>query len=212
MQDEDEDEEDDEDEEGFGDDKDPNAADDTRGGQAMQYKCSKCGEVNQVMPPKGTKIMKMGESSKRLARIKQENTSLRETAARLRTQLHAKESRFQSSNGKVAKLVTENVRLRAENMAHKRMTEARRMLREAEVPNDILSVSDLMALEPTMWAGEIKRAKRMIESEARLLHGGGHGGSHADGERRGVDSSAEAISAFRESYKRSATDTTGEDA
>jgi hypothetical protein len=215
------DEMDDDDDEGFGDEGEDEALRDEMGGdemgdeelggdeepqgdgheQAMQYKCAKCGEVNQVMPPKGTRIVRSAESD----RVKQENTALRETAARLRTQLHAKESRFQSSNGKVAKLVRENVQLRAENTAHRRMREARKLLKEAQVPTDILSVSDLMSLEPHQWQVEIKRAKRILESEGRLLDGGaGRGGSQVEG-KRGKDADDEAALSFRESYKRPAT-------
>src|SRR5262245_25458408 len=61
-----------------------------------------------------------------------------------------------------ALLVKANRKLRAQNMAERRMREAKRLLIEANVPVGILSPSDLVQFEPHQWATYIKLARRMV--------------------------------------------------
>lgn len=178
------------------------------GGQAMQYKCAKCGEVNQVMPPKGFKLSKMGESD----RGGTSEGALKETIERLERRISNKEARYMKTNTQMAKLVRENVRLRAENQALKLVREARKLLKEAKVNPKILSATELVHnFEQRQWPYEIKRALRSMESESRLLNGGaGPTNGGAPGKRVAGDD--EAASFFRESYsKRNQAQTTDDE-
>jgi len=182
---------------GMGDDDEEGYADENENGQAMQYKCAKCGEVNQVMPPKGFKLAKMGESAKTLKR-----------------RLVTKETRFVKANERHARLVRENVRLRAENQGYKLLEQARKLLKDAGVSPKILSPRELVeSFDPRQWPYEIKMALKTMESERVLLDKGGHGPrSNGGGATKNVAADDEARNAFRESYKKhSASGSTADD-
>lgn len=161
----------------------------------MAYQCAKCGETNQVAPPKGHTIMKTDEAKS------SESQALAATVSRLRKTLEAKEARM----GKTVETLTkENITLKAENQAFKRAIEAKKALREAKVPPSILKVADLLAYEPHQWASQIKFAQRSMAEAAKresdILNGvkPGQGGSGSGK----VAIKDEAISTFNESYKK----------
>ncbi len=147
-------------------------------GRAMQYACASCGEENEVLPPKGFRLAQMGEAAARLPGAK----SLREAYQRLLEKFQTKESRFAKTNGHLKRLVEENVTLKAENVLMRREKTAVKMLREAGVPGDILSVKNLLAMEPEQWAFAIQTARRTLKIETRLTETGpGPGGRPAGG-------------------------------
>jgi len=164
-------------------------------GQAMKFKCGKCGEVNNVATPKGYKLVaaeaKMGESER----------GMQGFITKLQRQLEAKEGRFVKTNHRLAKVLKENFKLRAKVTAYDRMDEAAKLLKESNIPADILPVKDLVTLyEPEQWGAAIRNAKRMLEREQKLLgkaprlkEGGG------DGKDDEKDDSL--IATFTESYK-----------
>lgn len=194
-------------EEGFGGDDDEDDEDAEYGmgdeeeesDQAMRFKCGKCGETNNVATPKGFRLVaaesKMGESER----------GMQGFVAKLQRQLEAKEGRFVKTNHKLAKVLKENFKLRARVTAYDRMEEAGKLLKEANIPADILPVKDLVTLyEPEQWGAAIRNAKRMLEREQKLLgkaprlkEGQGGDGDHKDDEK---DDSL--LTSFTESYNK----------
>ena len=129
---------------------------------AMRYACASCGETNEVLPPKGFGLMRQTESQKPA----QPKSALRESVVRLEKRLAKKESRFMETNRKVKSLIQENAALRGKLAARSRADKAAKMLREARVPADVLSASDLIEFEPGQWAAQIKMAKRVLGQES----------------------------------------------
>jgi len=165
---------------------------------AMRYACAHCGESNDVLPPKGHKLVNTSESDRA-----QEDAArvLAQTVARLQREIARKEGRFVEANKDKGNLLNENIRLKAELSGFKRRDSATKMLREAEIPSDVLSVEDLLQLEPASWPVQIKQAKRTITREAAVLNAGG-AGPRGDGAPQGVDASVNlAVAAFKESYR-----------
>lgn len=167
------------------------------GGQGpMQFRCAKCGEVNEVAPPKGYRLSAMGESIKKTT----EALAMKNTVLRLRRTLEAKEARFLKSNTQhgqqLQKVMQENIKLRAQVMANNRLTEARKQLKEAHIPRDILSPADLITFEPHQWVSQIKFAKRQMAREAKPLQRGGAVGGGQIKTKESEGGSKAAIAAF----------------
>jgi hypothetical protein len=169
------------------------------GGRAMQYSCASCGETNRVMPPKGFKLAAMGESTKGM-------TEMDSVVRRLRRTLQSKEARFVAKNRETRELLRENVGLRARVIAMERLDRARKALKEAKIPLDIMKPKALLAYEPEQWPVLINSAKRLLAREAKLLNTGGAGGrdgSAGGGTRtREADSQVDPSKIFQESYKK----------
>ncbi len=166
-------------------------------GPAMRYGCAACGETNEVLPPKGFRMVRHSESAKSAAKDK---SALREAVKSLSTRLAKKEGRFVETNQKVKTLIQENTSLKAKLAARSRADRAAKVLREAKVPADILSVRDLIEFEPAQWSAQIKMAKRVIANES--LGGGAtpKGGSYK-GTQQGEGAKA-AIAAFEAADQR----------
>ena len=182
----------------------------------LKFACAKCGETNVVAPPKGYTVARMGEKeaagmSKLPGTMAAESQAIKYTADRFKRILSAKEGRFLATNKKMARVMRENIALKAENMAMKRVTEAKRMLREHKVPPRVLSASNLLAFEPHQWLTQIKAAKEAMRAasarESALFQRGGApaGGGVGRGKDGAKDASVVAIEAFKESYQRSAS-------
>lgn len=174
----------------------PGAGD--KGAGNMQFKCSKCGETNVVAPPQGMRLV--AAESKRTSEsdaIK----ALRSRLERATRTLEMKEGRFVQTNHKVAKLLKENIGLKAENLAYKRMAEAKRLLKEANIPRDILKAETLVTLyEPEQWGAAIESARNMLDREARLVGKGGN--RQREGKGGDVEVSAgDPLKVFNEAYK-----------
>ncbi len=166
--------------------------------ERMAYTCASCSTENEVAPPKGFKLVKMDEQYS----TESEKRAINALNTRLRRSMEAKEARFMKANADKRNLMQENITLRAKLTAFTRVVEAKRMLKEAGVPRDILSATDLIAFEPSQWPTQIKAAKRVLESESKLISRGGRGPKDSSvkaGDERGAKA---AISMFQESYKK----------
>jgi hypothetical protein len=179
----------------------------------LKFACAKCGETNVVAPPKGYTVARMGEKEtagmSKLPGTMSEAKALSEAARRYRRILAAKEGRFVATNKKMSRVMQENMTLRAENIAFKRVVEAKKLLREAKVPPRVLSAANLLAFEPHQWATQIKAAKEAMRAasarESALFN---HGGATPGGVGKGKDGDkgpVEAIATFKESYQRNAS-------
>jgi len=181
------------DELGMGDEEEPGDEHGDKGPAAMQYSCSSCGETNRVMPPKGFRLQRATESDPG-------GNGLEATVDRLRRTLEAKESRFVRHNRQHTVLLRENTQLRAENMAFKRLSAARKALKEAGVPPDIMKAQELLPFEPDQWSALIRQASRLKTKESALLRGGA-GPRGGDGGGRNDDGKGDATATFKEAYK-----------
>jgi hypothetical protein len=163
------------------------------GGQLMRYSCGKCGEANEVAPPKGMQLTKMGES----VRSGTESEAVRQ----LERRLAAKEVRFVEANQKHVKtqetLVKENRMLKSRLGAITRLAEARTQIKEAGVAID-LQAKELLAFPKEQWAPMIEREVRRVKREAEMFGTGAvpRGGNVTVKEAEGK----EAISTFRGAY------------
>jgi len=194
------DEPEDDDDDGMAGDDEAEVGDDAGapGGRAMEFKCAKCGEVNQVAPPKGYQLARAAEA-------RRGDNGLTQIIARQKRALEAKEGRFVQTNRKVASVMKENQKLRAELVAHRRVREATKLLKEANIPADILPVKDLVMLyEPQQWPAAIAQASRMLTRESKML--GRNPGRVREGfqEKDGKDEKEQPdlFGRFSESYKR----------
>lgn len=167
----------------------------------MNYKCTACGAENEVLPPKGYKLSAMGEADRGQA-ADPLSTVLREARDALRRKLDKKEERFAVRNNETRTLVEQNAGLLKENTQLKREKEAGKLLREAKIPGDILSVAELMKADPSMWNFMIKTAKGRQTMEARLTESSPAGSGGFVGAGRGGDGSADAVKAFDATYEK----------
>ncbi len=196
-----EDEDEDEDEARYGmrsdEDEDEGEGEDEAGEpRAMQYSCASCGETNRVLPPKGFKLARMGESARGA-------DGLEGTVQRLQRMLETKERRFRVRNREHHDLLRENTQLRARLMAYDRLEQARKALKEARVPLDVMKPKELLPFEPDQWPAMIAGAKRWIESrESSLVNRGGAGPRGGGGGDRGDGRGGDAKTAFREAYQK----------
>jgi hypothetical protein len=167
--------------EAFGDDEDADddeggdgdmgMGDEAEAGQRMQYKCAKCSTVNEVAPPEGFTLARTGET------MGESERQLRGRITMIERQLEAKEGRFVKTNRNLSqalkenqKLAIENRRLKSKVIAFDRLEEAGKLLKEANVPADILSAKELVTLyEPEQWPSAIKQASNQIAREAKLM-------------------------------------------
>jgi len=166
----------------------------------MKFSCAKCGEVNEVAPPKGFKLARADAGG-----MMSEADALQATVSRLQRTLEAKEGRFVATNHKMSTVLKENMKLKAQVIALNRLNEAKRLLREAKIPPDILPAKDLVMLyEPEQWGAAIRQATRMLARESKLLSRGGQrpkdGGAGSEGDERVPRDSTKV---FEESYKAS---------
>lgn len=163
------------------------------GGQLMRYSCGKCGEANEVAPPKGMQLTKMGESTR--------NGSESEAVRQLERRLAAKEVRFVEANQKHVKtqetLIRENRVLKSRLGAITRLAEARTLIKEAGVAID-LQAKELLAFPKEQWGPMIEREVRRVKREAEMFGTGAvpRGGNIIVKEAEGK----EAISTFRGAY------------
>jgi len=160
----------------------------------MKYQCEACEHENEVLPPKGYKLARTDEQ------YSTESQKLGQLVTRLRRALESKEARFMQANSDKRNLMQENIKLRARVTAFERMVEAKKVLKEAGIPRDILSAMDLLAFEPHQWSTQIKAAKRVLENESKLIRRGGRG--PVDGGAAKDSGGADAVSTFREAYKK----------
>jgi len=172
------------------------------GEEAMNYKCTACGSENEVLPPKGYKLAMMGEADRGAGDGTALSTVLREHRDALRRKLEAKEERFAVRNIETRKLVEKATELEKENTQLKREKEAGKLLREAKIPGDILSVAELMKADPSMWGFMLKTAKGRQTMEARLTEAMPAGTGTFVGAGRGGDGSADAVKAFDAAYEK----------
>lgn len=197
-----EDEDEDEDEARYGMRSDEDEDEDEAGEpRAMQYSCASCGETNRVLPPKGFKLARMGEM--RMGESARGADGLEATVRRLRHTLESKERRFVTHNRETRKLLRENTELRARLLAQERLDQARKALREAGVPPDIMKPKELLPFEPDQWPALVKAAKRVKTQEGTLLRGGAGprgGGGGDDG--RDTGRGGDAKTTFREAYQK----------
>jgi hypothetical protein len=163
---------------------------------AMRYSCASCGETNRVMPPKGFRLARMGESA-------QGSTGHEALVCRLRRALEQKEQRFVTHNRETRQLLKENTELKARLLAGQRLQEASKMLREAGVPPDIMRAKALLPFEPEQWPTMIGVAKNALAKEAAPLQRGGAGprGSGSGG-AAGGGGDKETGAIFKEAYQR----------
>jgi len=170
--------------------KNPKAASETR----MKYQCEACEHENKVLPPKGFKLARQEEYATESAK------GYQKLVTRLRRAMEAKEARFMKVNTDRRNLLQENIKLRAQVQAFTRMAEAKKALKEAGVPKDILSPVDLLAFEPHQWPTQIKAAKRVLENENKIINRGGRVPS--GGTMREADAGRDAVATFREGYRK----------
>lgn len=167
------------------------------GERPMTYSCTACGEKNEVLPPKGYSLQRMGESARRgFGKI------YREALAAARRQLRGKEARFAVRNVETKRLVERLVNVEAENKVFRKERDARKLLREAGLPADILSLKDLMGMDRSVWNFAIKTAKGRSKTESRLTEALPTGiGGRFGGPTRG--SGKAAVAAFDARYRQS---------
>jgi len=169
----------------------------------MRFKCAKCNEDNVVLPPKGMKLV-----ASEAVEAAREAAAYKETVVRLQRNLEAKEARMTKQNVKVKETATEveqlqkeNRKLKAENMVMKRISEAKKMLREAEVPGTVLTASDLVTFAPHQWPAQIKLARKVVAANEKAAYGDGNrGGEVKMSELQEKDAAEKALAKFSESY------------
>lgn len=176
------------------------------GGSMMAYTCEGCGRENKVMPPEGHQLvpvgggMRPGQEAQRPA----SSGSHDQLVERLRQQLTAKEGRFREAKAEQRALLTENIRLRAENHAYRLEEQAAQKLREAKLPPDVIGIDDLLPYHPTQWDWQIKLAQRSLHREGQrggVMHreSAPHAGGGAPND--GVDTRG-AVDVFKQGYER----------
>lgn len=199
-----EDEDEDESEAGLyaGEDEDEDEDEDEAapGAGNMRFKCGGCGEVNEVAPPKGYRLVAQEA-------MRGGGAEMRLVVTRMKRALEAKEGRFVETNLRMRQLREENRQLRATVLGLKRLREAGVMLRKAGIPTSYMKPAELvLQFERAVWPAVIEREKKRLAQEAKWLgRVGGNGardGRQAAGAPPATGDAAEAFSAgYKESMK-----------
>lgn len=170
-------------------------------GPKMAFTCEGCGAETEVLAPKGYRLVAT-ESWKRAA---ESLRAARQREAALTGRLTGKEARFVRTNESHVQdskqVLRENADLRRENTSLKAILDAQRVLRENQIPRDILKWEVLAKHPRALWQDRIDQALRTKAMEAKILSGGNRERSAGGGMRETQTGTLDVAASFDKHFK-----------